>query len=155
MPMAKYFAAVKKKPIITAKVFTAVPPSHTAKNPAMKNPRMPSLVSLSPPGSFSVDTLNTESAILEVSPDALAMTERPRPLVLTDPTEPHASAAACKAPVETAGLWVVAPVFNRARIATRAAGATLPVVLVFRAWREVLREAARDPTEGVVMALIA
>ena len=160
MPMAKYFAAVKKKPIITANVFTAVPPSHTAKKPAMKNPRIPSFVSLSPPGSFSVDTLNTLSAMRLVSPFARAMSDRPRGDEAGDDAwDAHASAAACSAPAETPGTRRgppgVARADARARIATRAEGAERPVVLGF-----VLREMprardARDPARGLVEALIA
>lgn len=158
MPMAKYFAAVKKKPIITANVFTAVPPSHTAKKPAMKNPKMPSFVRLSPPGSFSVDTLNTVSAMRLVSPLARATSDRPRCDEAWDAWDAHASAAACSAPAETPGTRRDAPgvarADARARIATRAEGAERPVVLGF-----VLREMprvrdARDPARGMVVALI-
>jgi len=159
MPMAKYFAAVKKKPIITANVFTAVPPSHTAKKPAMKNPKMPSFVRLSPPGSFSVDTLNTVSAMRLVSPLARATSDRPRgDEAWDDAWDAHASAAACSAPAETPGTRRDAPgvarADARARIATRAEGAERPVVLGF-----VLREMprvrdARDPARGMVVALI-
>ena len=80
--MAKYFAAVKRNPIITAKVLMKVPPSQTARKPARTNARMPSFESLSPPGSFSVATLNTLVATCErgASPAdaALGRTEEAR-----------------------------------------------------------------------------
>mmetsp|Transcript_11727 Transcript_11727/g.43506 ORF Transcript_11727/g.43506 Transcript_11727/m.43506 type:complete len:142 (+) Transcript_11727:312-737(+) len=140
---------------MTAKVFTAVPPSHTAKNPAMKKPKMPSFVSLSPPGSFSVLTLNTESAMRVLSPDARATTERLWREVAGE-TETHVSAAAVSAPVNTAGLWFAAAFEARARSATRTGPVTRPVVLQFKAWRETaVREDARDPTKGTAMSRIA
>ena len=46
-------------PNITARVLNSVPPNQIASAPATTNPKMPSFVSESPPGSFSVLTLNT------------------------------------------------------------------------------------------------
>lgn len=129
MPMAKYFAAVKRNPIITAKVLMAVPPNQKATKPARKKARMPSFVSLSPPGSFSVATLNTLSAMGDAVPlDARGATEAPRAngRPARGATPPHAKAAAVSAPRDTSAPRGDAPVDAVPARALAVATARLP-----------------------------